>query len=104
MRVVVSWWTIAIAAYVGFVLSVPRAVSAGCHGWDCIGERGAWWILGMVLGLPTLLLGLLIDSILVTYFQEDAHSGAALGTMVAWSTFGVLAIFFGSAWLMFYAS
>jgi hypothetical protein len=80
-----SWWLLLAGAYVLFTKSRPGP-PPGCDGVGCLNEQGILLLLGLFVGLPVMIIGMVLSAVVVGFRARHASSGPALGTRVALAT------------------
>jgi hypothetical protein len=93
---VALWWVAVVIGFVVFAAFVmSRPAPPGCSGLSCLGEQDAYVLDGVLVGVPTLLIGLPLDcvvvAVVVVLAKGRVRSGAVLGTTVALASFAVSA-------------
>ena len=85
------WWLAAAAGYGLFARSRPGP-QPGCEADGCWNEQLLLFLLGIFIGLPTVLVGMILCAIIIGFRAKRAKSGIRLGTFVAWAGIGVVLV------------
>jgi hypothetical protein len=80
-----TWYALVIAAFVGFVDRQPDIPPIGCSGTECFSDRFGWFMFGMLIGAPTVLLAFIVSLVIlgVLATKSRIRSVVLLGTVAA---------------------
>jgi hypothetical protein len=93
MTIAVLWWLAALVGLLVYAFSPDPTVPPDCSGGTCMGKHGVIFVVGLVYGVPMMMIGLLVDMMVISLARSVVRSAALLGTLVAWATVALVAAF-----------